>query len=60
MLQEITGVQTFITCTDETDLEGCQEKRSYHVSVKNGSAMMEESSAGETVIHEDVMTDDLE
>ena len=60
LLQEITGVQTFITCTDETDLEGCLEKRSYHVSAKDGAAMMEESSAGETVIHENAMTDDLE
>lgn len=60
LLQEITGVQTFITCTDETDLEGCLEKRSYHVSAKDGAAMMEESSAGETVIHENTMTDDLE
>ena len=31
LLREIEGVQTFITCTDESDLDGCREKRSYRV-----------------------------
>ena len=31
LLDEISGVQTFITCTDASDLEGSLEKRSYQV-----------------------------
>lgn len=31
LLEEINGVQTFITCTDESDLVGSHEFRSYHV-----------------------------
>ena len=60
LLQEITGVQTFITCTDETDLEGCQEKRSYHVSTDDGMAMVKENSSGEDVVHDDCVQDDLD
>ena len=33
LLEEISDVQTFITCTDESDLEGCREFRSYHVQM---------------------------
>ena len=60
LLQEITGVQTFITCTDETDLEGCQEKRSYHVSTDDGMAMVKENSSGEDVVHDNWVQDDLD
>lgn len=60
LLQEITGVQTFITCTDETDLEGCQEKRSYHVSTDDGMAKVKENSSGEDVVHDDWVQDDLD
>lgn len=50
LLEEISGVQTFITCTDESDLEGCRERRSYHVSMgENGSAAIKEISQGEQV-----------
>lgn len=31
LLQEISDVQTFITCTDASDLEGCYDQRSYRV-----------------------------
>jgi len=31
LLQEISGVQTFITCTDASDLDGCLHHRSYLV-----------------------------
>ena len=60
LLQEITGVQTFITCTDETDLEGCQEKRSYHVSTDDGMAIVKENSSGEDVVHDNWLQDDLD
>lgn len=48
LLQEMNDVQTFITCTDESDLEGCLEKRSYSVvSDENGLAQIVENTAGE-------------
>lgn len=50
LLEEISGVQTFITCTDESDLEGCRERRSYHVSMDGeGFAHIRENSAGDAV-----------
>ena len=60
LINEITGVQTFITCTDETDLEGCQEKRSYRVFATDGAAAIEESSSGEKVEKENLMMDDFD
>ena len=58
LLEEISGLQTFITCTDESDLEGCTERRSYQVSMNaEGYASIREHSAGEQV--EDA-ADDLE
>ena len=60
LLSEITGVQTFITCTDETDLEGCLEKRSYHVSAHEGMACVEENTSGELIVQDDVMPDDFD
>ena len=32
LLEEIGGAQTFVTCTDESDLEGLSERRTYRVS----------------------------
>lgn len=59
LLGEISGVQTFITCTDESDLEGCQEKRSYRVSMSGeGYATIEEKSAGEEIHDDHQMFDD--
>ena len=60
LIHEITGVQTFITCTDETDLEGCQEKRSYRVFTRDGLAFIEESSSGEAIMKDESILDDLE
>lgn len=60
LINEINGVQTFITCTDETDLEGCQEKRSYRVFAMDGSALIEESSSGEAVEKKEPELDDLD
>ena len=59
LLEEISGVQTFITCTDESDLEGCREKRSYRVSMTDkGTARIQEVSAGEQVEKESM--DDID
>ncbi len=59
LLGEISGVQTFITCTDESDLEGCREKRSYRVSMTDkGTARIQEVSAGEEVEKESM--DDID
>ena len=50
LLREISGVQTFVTCTDESDLDGCQERRSYRVSVgADGLAAVAETSSGQAV-----------
>lgn len=50
LLQEISHVQTFVTCTDESDLDGCGEKRTYLVSMDtDGLAAVKEKNAGETV-----------
>ena len=61
LLEEISGVQTFITCTDESDLEGCRERRSYHVSMDAaGFGHVQEASAGETINQAGLDFDDLE
>lgn len=50
LLQEIEGVQTFITCTDESDLDGCREKRSYRVWMgEDGLGNVKEETAGDEV-----------
>ncbi len=50
LLEEISGVQTFITCTDESDLEGCRVRRSYQVWMDaEGIGHVKEASAGEAV-----------
>ena len=50
LLEEIDGVQTFVTCTDESDLEGCRERRSYHVRLTDdGWAHVREATPGEHV-----------
>lgn len=60
LLDEIDGVQTFITCTDESDLEGCREKRSYRVSLnETGMANISESSSGVAVQEEKDELDEL-
>lgn len=50
LLEEISGMQTFITCTDESDLEGCRERRSYQVSLdQDGFGLVQEASSGKAV-----------
>lgn len=61
LLEEISGLQTFITCTDESDLEGCTERRSYQVSMNvEGFASIREHSAGEQVDDGNDDLDDLD
>lgn len=59
LLREITGVQTFVTCTDESDLDGCRERRSYRVnSQPSGAAQLHEISAGEEVAKKKFVLED--
>ena len=61
LLEEISGLQTFITCTDESDLEGCRERRSYQVSMdENGFGHVRENSAGDVVTSTESDLSDLE
>ena len=46
LVQEISDYQTFITCTDESDLELEGNRRIYHVSAPEGTAVLEETSRG--------------
>lgn len=58
LLEEISGVQTFITCTDESDLDGCRERRSYQVTMDaEGFAHIRENSAGSELPSADVLDD---
>jgi len=61
LLEEISDVQTFITCTDESDLEGCRERRSYQVYMDAaGFGHVTEASAGAKVAVQDDDFDDLD
>ncbi len=61
LLEEISGVQTFITCTDESDLDGCRQRRSYQVSMDNeGYAHLREASAGNRIVRKADDLDDLD
>lgn len=47
LVKEISDYQTFITCTDESDLELQGDRRIYHVSSPEGTALLEETNRGE-------------
>ena len=49
LVREISDYQTFITCTDESDLELEGSKRTYRVSAPGGKALLEETNAGEVM-----------
>lgn len=58
LLQEISGVQTFVTCTDESDLDGCQERRSYRVTLQeDGQASIAETNTGTPVAPRKILED---
>ena len=46
LVKEISDYQTFITCTDESDLELEGDRRVYHVSNSAGIAILEETNKG--------------
>ncbi len=46
LVTEISDYQTFITCTDESDLELEGNRRIYHVSAPEGKALLEETNRG--------------
>ena len=48
LVKEISDYQTFITCTDESDLELEGNRRTYHVSAPEGKAILEETNRGVT------------
>ena len=47
LLGEIGGAQTFVTCTDESDLEGLSDRRTYRVLPGEDGARVEETRPGE-------------
>ena len=60
LLREITGAQTFVTCTDESDLDGCEDRRVYYVSQsREGLAEVREVRAGEAVPEENLEEPDF-
>ncbi len=46
LVKEISDYQTFITCTDESDLELDGDRRTYRVSAPEGRAILEETNRG--------------
>ena len=46
LVREISDYQTFITCTDESDLELEESRRIYHVHAPEGKAVLEETGSG--------------
>ena len=46
LLQEIGSTQTFITCSDEGDLEECQTNRTYFVYQEENLAKIQETKEG--------------
>ena len=46
LVREISDYQTFITCTDESDLELESDRRIYHVSSEDGIARLELTNPG--------------
>lgn len=47
LLQEISGGQTFVTCTDESDLDTCRDRRTYLVQLTpEGNATLTQTQHG--------------
>lgn len=46
LLREIGNTQTFITCSDESDLDECQNHRTYAVRNTDGKATLSEKQTG--------------
>ena len=59
LVSEISEYQTFITCTDESDLELEGNRRTYRVSSENGTACVQETNAGEPVVMKEISEPDF-
>lgn len=59
LVSEISDYQTFITCTDETDLELDMAPRVYHVTSENGEACVEETSPGRPMVLKEMAEPDF-
>ncbi len=47
LLRELEGIQTFVTCTDESDLDGSPDRRTYQVSLSaEGLGRVAQTGAG--------------
>ena len=57
LVSEISDYQTFITCTDETDLELDQAPRIYHVTSADGTAQIEETGSGRPMVLKETTED---
>ena len=57
LVSEISDYQTFITCTDETDLELDQAPRVYHVMSEDGVARIDETASGAPMVMREEITD---
>ena len=54
LLRELKNVQTFVTCTDESDLQGCENRRVYQVAAgEDACAAVTETSEGEAAAETD-------
>ena len=50
LLDEIRGFQTFVTCTDRSDLEGCESERCYQIRLDpEGLSEVETTTEGPNV-----------
>lgn len=60
LLKEIQGVQTFVTCTDRSDLQECENKRTYSVSLNESNhAEIHETAEGKPEIREEFSEPDF-
>ena len=59
LVSEISDYQTFITCTDETDLELGQAPRIYHVSSEDGTARIKETGSGAPMVLKEITEPDF-
>ena len=57
LVSEISDYQTFITCTDETDLELDQAPRICHVISEDGTARIEQTASGAPMVLKEEITD---
>lgn len=57
LLDEIRGAQTFITCTDESDVRDLRDRRTYRVTAADGVARVEETRKGSAPVPAPALSD---